>query len=78
MRSDLLSKRLFLVGCLGLPWLWTVHVMNHGNTEENDEGLLNPDDRTYRGISCLIEEIFLCQTTIVAITNSCERYMTAV
>ena len=54
MRSDLLSKRLFAAGCLGLPWLWTVHVMYHwkdggggeDGEQENNEGLLNPDDRT--------------------------------
>ena len=27
MRADVLSKRLFLAGCFGLPWLWCVHVM---------------------------------------------------
>jgi len=60
MRSDLLSKRLFAAGCLGLPWLWTVHVMYHLNEkheessdadgeqqQQTNEGLLNPDDRTY-------------------------------
>ena len=51
MRSDLLSKRLFAAGCLGLPWLWTVHVMYHwkgadDGEQEQNEGLLNPDDRT--------------------------------
>jgi Presenilin enhancer-2 subunit of gamma secretase len=52
MRSDVLSKRLFYVGCFGLPWLWTVHVLHHwkadGTSSEsasNDEALLNPDDR---------------------------------
>jgi hypothetical protein len=27
MRADVLSKRLFLAGCFGLPWLWCVHVL---------------------------------------------------
>lgn len=48
MRSDLLSKRLFMAGCFGLPWLWTVHVLYHwkgAEEENNDEALLNPDDR---------------------------------
>ena len=27
MRPDVLSKRLFLAGCFGLPWLWCVHVL---------------------------------------------------
>ena len=53
MRSDVLSKRLFYVGCFGLPWLWTVHVLHHWkggvspDGDSNDEALLNPDDRTY-------------------------------
>ena len=59
MRSDLLSKRIFIAGCLGLPWLWTVHALYHwkgcrsGSEEEetassnNEGGLLNnPEDRT--------------------------------
>jgi hypothetical protein len=51
MRSDLISKRLFTAGCFGLPWLWTVHCLYHwkgsgaGDDQENDEALLNPDDR---------------------------------
>jgi len=56
MRSDLLSKRLFAAGCLGLPWLWTVHVLYHwkpkgssgeDDQDEHNEGLLNPDDSAY-------------------------------
>lgn len=46
MRSDLLSKRLFIAGSFGLPWLWIVHVLYAvKGSPENDEGLLNPDDR---------------------------------
>jgi hypothetical protein len=46
MRSDLLSKRLFFAGCLGLPWLWIVHILYwRSNEESNDQGILNPDDR---------------------------------
>lgn len=46
MRTDLLSKRMFTAGCFGLPWLWTVHVLYWRNHTEDDEqeGLLNPDD----------------------------------
>jgi hypothetical protein len=50
MRSDLLSKRIFYAGCCGLPWLWIVHVLYHYKQsvdEENDQALLNPDDREY-------------------------------
>ena len=49
MRTDLLSKRLFAAGCLGLPWLWIVHVLYwRGNHDaETNEGLINPDDRTF-------------------------------
>uniref|UniRef100_A0A7S3P8C1 Gamma-secretase subunit PEN-2 n=1 Tax=Amphora coffeiformis TaxID=265554 RepID=A0A7S3P8C1_9STRA len=45
MRSDLLSKRFFFAGCLGLPWLWIVHILYwRTNEESNDQGILNPDD----------------------------------
>jgi hypothetical protein len=49
MRSDKLSQYIFYAGWLGLPWLWTVHVLywrgpKHGNPE--NEGIVNPDDRT--------------------------------
>ena len=27
MREDVLAKRMFLAGCLGLPWLWAVHTL---------------------------------------------------
>eukprot|EP00543_Licmophora_paradoxa_P009278 CAMPEP_0202470868 /NCGR_PEP_ID=MMETSP1360-20130828/82850_1 /ASSEMBLY_ACC=CAM_ASM_000848 /TAXON_ID=515479 /ORGANISM="Licmophora paradoxa, Strain CCMP2313" /LENGTH=130 /DNA_ID=CAMNT_0049096717 /DNA_START=54 /DNA_END=443 /DNA_ORIENTATION=+ len=27
MREDILAKRLFMVGCFGLPWLWAVHIL---------------------------------------------------
>mmetsp|Transcript_27773 Transcript_27773/g.46078 ORF Transcript_27773/g.46078 Transcript_27773/m.46078 type:complete len:130 (-) Transcript_27773:180-569(-) len=27
MRADKLAKLLFGIGCLGLPWLWAVHLM---------------------------------------------------
>jgi hypothetical protein len=50
MRTDLLSKRLFLTGCLGLPWLWTVHVLYWKSRKEGgdaNQGLLNPDDRKF-------------------------------
>ena len=53
MRADILSKRLFLAGCFGLPWLWCVHVMYWyikssksptANPEEDHvEALLNAD-----------------------------------
>ena len=56
MRSDLLSKRIFLAGCLGLPWLWIVHVMynkdleSSGTDEEtvsdnSNQGLIDADER---------------------------------
>ena len=48
MRTDLLSKRLFTAGCFGLPWMWIVHVLYwRGNQGESNQGLINPDDRTY-------------------------------
>lgn len=34
MRSDLLSKRIFMAGCFGLPWLWIVHLMYNGDLEK--------------------------------------------
>lgn len=50
MRTDLLSKRIFMAGWFGLPWLWIVHVLywkdNHEG--ETNQGLLNPDDRTFQ------------------------------
>jgi hypothetical protein len=60
MRSDLLSKRIFIAGCFGLPWLWTVHCLYHwkgtgicsppsseSDPADNDEATTtNPDDRT--------------------------------
>ena len=46
MRTDLLSKRLFTAGCFGLPWLWIVHILYwRGYQEEQNQGILNPDDR---------------------------------
>ena len=47
MRTDLLSKRIFSVGCFGLPWLWVVHVLYWRGNEEGEasQGILNPDDR---------------------------------
>lgn len=53
MRGDLLSKRLFIAGCFGLPWLWVVHVLYHrqddkgGDEDDNEGGILNADDRTF-------------------------------
>lgn len=47
MRTDLLSKRMFTAGCFGLPWLWIVHSLywrNNQSPEDEQEGLLNPDD----------------------------------
>lgn len=44
MRSDLLSKRLFFGGLLGLPWLWIVHVLYFKGNQQTNEGLINPDD----------------------------------
>ena len=48
MRSDLLSKRMFMGGMFGLPWLWVVHVLYFRGNKESEEGLMNPDDRTYK------------------------------
>lgn len=52
MRTDLLSKRIFTLGCFGLPWLWICHVLywrngkpNTEDASDNDEALVNPDDR---------------------------------
>jgi hypothetical protein len=56
MRSDLLSKRIFLAGCFGLPWLWIVHILYNreleqcGNDQDSAEansnqGLLDADER---------------------------------
>ena len=37
---DVLSKRFYYAGFLGLPWLWIVHVLNwHGKKKE----VLRPD-----------------------------------
>jgi len=56
MRSDLLSKRIFLAGCFGLPWLWVVHILYERGLEEKggdpdaadaaNQGLLDADERT--------------------------------
>ena len=48
MRSDLLSKRMFMGGMFGLPWLWVVHVLYFRGNKESEEGLMNPDDRKYK------------------------------
>ena len=58
MRSDLLSKRIFLAGSFGLPWLWVVHVLYNrgleaatGDPDAGDatnQGLLDADERTYK------------------------------
>ena len=52
MRTDLLSKRMFTAGCFGLPWLWICHAWYwHGKKngtegeEDNENALINPDDR---------------------------------
>ena len=56
MRSDVLSKRLFLAGCFGLPWLWIVHVLYDRDLEKSgadadaaadnsNQGLLDADER---------------------------------
>mmetsp|Transcript_21789 Transcript_21789/g.60570 ORF Transcript_21789/g.60570 Transcript_21789/m.60570 type:complete len:118 (+) Transcript_21789:75-428(+) len=44
MRSDVLSKYMFYVGSLGLPWLWIVHVLYFRGNQESGEGLINPED----------------------------------
>lgn len=49
MREDVLARRLFYVGCLGLPWLWIVHILywfgkqhrNSNNNDDNDDGATN-------------------------------------
>mmetsp|Transcript_6044 Transcript_6044/g.13463 ORF Transcript_6044/g.13463 Transcript_6044/m.13463 type:complete len:113 (-) Transcript_6044:1166-1504(-) len=49
MRDDLLAKRLFFVGCLGLPWLWAVHVLywfGKQQSSENNENLLEGESQT--------------------------------
>lgn len=52
MRSDLLSKRIFIAGCFGLPWLWIVHILYwNSNQEKNDQGILNPDDRKFLALN---------------------------
>ena len=43
MREDLLSKRLFLAGCFGLPWLWVVHVLYYRNKKRGDDAGTRPD-----------------------------------
>mmetsp|Transcript_13875 Transcript_13875/g.16764 ORF Transcript_13875/g.16764 Transcript_13875/m.16764 type:complete len:131 (-) Transcript_13875:1448-1840(-) len=38
MRDDVLAQRLFYGGCLGLPWLWLVHVMYwYGKQRQNSQ-----------------------------------------
>lgn len=52
MRDDVLAKRLFYGGCLGLPWLWLVQVMywygkerqDSQEEQSNQEALLNNAD----------------------------------
>lgn len=48
MRDDVLAKRMFIVGCFGLPFLWTVHSLywyrkqhpNHSTDEGHQDALL--------------------------------------
>jgi hypothetical protein len=71
MRSDLLSKRLFFAGCLGLPWLWIVHILYwRSNEESNDQGILNPDDRKSSKYVQAIPEnkSERCTTTLVGLS----------
>ena len=52
MREDVLAKRMFFAGCLGLPWLWTVHSLywyrkqqpDHQTEDDNQDALLANDD----------------------------------
>jgi hypothetical protein len=45
LRDDELSKRLFYVGCFGLPWLWIVHTFWwYGQQQAADVALLDADD----------------------------------
>ncbi len=37
MREDLLSKRIFLAGLCGLPWLWIVHVLYYYGRQREEE-----------------------------------------
>jgi len=75
MRPDVLSKRLFLAGCFGLPWLWCVHVLYwYSKTRAkargdataaaeqggiNSEGLLSADSEEYLDDPADPEEISL-------------------
>jgi hypothetical protein len=50
-RPDVNAKRMFIVGLLGLPWLWTVNVLYHykavygkGTTEDTTNEEDNDDD----------------------------------
>jgi hypothetical protein len=48
MRDDVLAKRMFIAGCFGLPFLWTVHSLywyrkqhpNHASDEDHQDALL--------------------------------------
>jgi hypothetical protein len=45
MRADELSRKMFLAGCLGLPWLWIVHTLYFYNKVAN----AGEDDEEYDG-----------------------------
>jgi hypothetical protein len=46
LRDDELSRRMFYVGCFGLPWLWIVHtIFWYGKQKTADQSLLEADNR---------------------------------
>mmetsp|Transcript_13944 Transcript_13944/g.21179 ORF Transcript_13944/g.21179 Transcript_13944/m.21179 type:complete len:98 (-) Transcript_13944:78-371(-) len=50
MREDVLAQRMFMAGCLGLPWLWVVNVMyfrsqDDNDNEEEEEGVRQERDK---------------------------------
>jgi hypothetical protein len=78
MRSDLLSQRIFLAGCFGLPWLWIVHILYNQGLEKaggdpdvggdatTNQGLLDADEREYCDSAWMrYLEGFVCMFVVV-------------
>ena len=65
MREDRLAKLLFFVGCAGLPWLWTVHIMYFAGKKRREalgDVDTTPDHTTTGGASGLLNGESMLET----------------
>ena len=65
LRDDELSQKYFYAGCLGLPWLWIVHVMNYKTKTKKGSGALlgQEENRTFMKYVCSLSHKYDATST---------------